>query len=53
MAEMLPYFCVFHINAPGMEEGAEKLPEDFVYPSMDELAEQVKPEFQVFSADNV
>jgi hypothetical protein len=41
MAEMLPYFCVFHINAPGQEEGAEALPEDFAYPTMDEMAEQV------------
>jgi hypothetical protein len=41
MAELLPFFCVFHVNAPGMEEGAEKLPEDFVYPSLDEMAEQV------------
>lgn len=41
VAEILPYFCVFHINAPGQEEGAEKLADDFVYPSMDELAEQV------------
>jgi len=30
---------IYHL---GQEEGAEKLAEDFVYPSMDELAEQVK-----------
>ncbi len=42
MAELLPYFCVFHINAPGQEEAAEKLPDDFVYPNMDEMAEQVR-----------
>jgi hypothetical protein len=42
MAELLPYFCVFHINAPGQEEAAEKLPEDFVYPTLDEMAEQVR-----------
>jgi len=41
MAEILPHFCVFHLNAPGQEEGCEKLTDDFVYPSMDELAEQV------------
>ena len=45
VAELLPSFCVFHVNAPGMEEGAEKLPEEFVYPSMDELAEQVRRHF--------
>jgi hypothetical protein len=43
MSELLPCFCVFHVNAPGQEEGAAKLPDDFVYPSMDELAEQVGP----------
>ena len=42
MAELLPYFCVFHINAPGQEEAAEMLPDDFVYPTMDEMAEQVR-----------
>jgi hypothetical protein len=26
LAEMLPNFCVYHINAPGQEFGAEKLP---------------------------
>jgi hypothetical protein len=41
MSELLPFFCVFHINAPGQEEGADKLPDEFVYPSMDDLAEQV------------
>jgi hypothetical protein len=30
------YFLVL-----GQEEGCEKLADDFVYPSMDELAEQV------------
>jgi hypothetical protein len=47
MAELLPYFCVFHINAPGQEEGAEKLPEDFVYPNMEELSEQVRQDRSV------
>ena len=41
MQEMLPNFCVFHVNAPGQEYGAAKLPEDFGYPAMDDLAEQV------------
>lgn len=41
MAEVVQNFCIFHINAPGQEEGAAILPEDFAYPTMDELAEQV------------
>ncbi|KRX81928.1 Protein NDRG1, partial [Trichinella sp. T6] len=31
-------FCVYHINAPGQEEDAEPLPENYIYPTMDELA---------------
>jgi hypothetical protein len=42
MQEMLPNFCVFHVNAPGQEFGAEKLPEAYGYPSMEDLAEQVR-----------
>ena len=42
MGELLPNFCVYHINAPGQEFGAEKLPEGFVYPSMDDLCDQVQ-----------
>jgi len=31
-------FCVYNINAPGQETDARALPEDFVYPNMDQLA---------------
>jgi pimeloyl-ACP methyl ester carboxylesterase len=41
MAEVVQNFCIFHVNAPGMEEAAAVLPEDFEYPTMDELADQV------------
>ena len=41
MAEMVPHFCVFHINAPGQQYGAELLPDAYGYPNMDDLAEQV------------
>lgn len=41
MEEILEHLCVFHINAPGQEYGAPKLPDDYTYPNMDELAEQV------------
>nr|XP_034195991.1 protein NDRG3 isoform X2 [Osmia lignaria] len=41
MRVLLENFCVYHVNAPGQEEGAPTLPEDYVYPSMDELAEQL------------
>ena len=41
LREVLEHFCVFHVNAPGQEEGALPLPESFEYPTMEVLAEQV------------
>ncbi|KAJ8922133.1 hypothetical protein NQ315_004067 [Exocentrus adspersus] len=41
MRALLENFCVYHVNAPGQEEGAQTLPEDYVYPTMDELANQL------------
>ncbi|XP_057366753.1 protein NDRG3-like isoform X1 [Daphnia carinata] len=34
-------FCLYHINAPGQEEGAATVPEGYVYPTMEELSEQI------------
>lgn len=31
-------FCIYNINAPGQEMDAVPLPEDYVYPTMDQLA---------------
>jgi len=42
MKAILNSFCVFHINAPGQEEGAAPLPEEYEYPTMEQLAEQVQ-----------
>ncbi|BFG03717.1 protein NDRG3 [Drosophila madeirensis] len=41
MRGLLENFCVYHVTAPGQEEGAPALPEDYVYPTMDELAAQL------------
>ncbi|XP_077302202.1 misexpression suppressor of KSR 2 [Arctopsyche grandis] len=41
MRALLENFCVYHVNAPGQEEGAPALPVDYVYPTMDELANQL------------
>ncbi|KAG5890232.1 hypothetical protein JTB14_031159 [Gonioctena quinquepunctata] len=41
MRALLENFCVYHVNAPGQEEGAHTLPEDYIYPTMDELANQL------------
>lgn len=31
MRVLLENFCVYHVNAPGQEEGALTLPEEWVY----------------------
>jgi pimeloyl-ACP methyl ester carboxylesterase len=41
MRALLENFCVYHVTAPGQEEGAATFPDDFVYPTMDELANQL------------
>ncbi|XP_020717678.1 protein NDRG3 isoform X3 [Ceratitis capitata] len=41
MRGLLENFCVYHVTAPGQEEGAPTLPEDYIYPTMDELAAQL------------
>uniref|UniRef100_A0A1W7RAA3 Misexpression suppressor of KSR n=1 Tax=Hadrurus spadix TaxID=141984 RepID=A0A1W7RAA3_9SCOR len=38
---LMQSFCVYHINAPGQEEGAPPLPDGYVYPDMDQLAEMI------------
>ena len=41
MKLLLQSFCVFHINAPGQEDNAPPLPDNYVYPTMDQLAQQI------------
>lgn len=41
MRGLTQHFALYHVNAPGQEEGAAKLPDNYVYPSMDELARQL------------
>jgi len=38
---LLQSFVVYHITAPGQEENAENLPNSYIFPQMDELAEQI------------
>lgn len=35
---LMKTFCVYHVNAIGQEDGAMILPDDYLYPSMDDLA---------------
>ena len=41
VGEILKNFCVYNVNAPGMEENAQSWPEEEPYPDMDQLADQV------------
>ncbi|XP_040569855.1 protein NDRG3 [Lepeophtheirus salmonis] len=41
MVEIAEKFCVYHVNAPGQEEGAEIISEHVEYPNMEDLAEIV------------
>ena len=43
MGNVRETFCIYHVTAPGQQPSAEDLPEGFVYPTMDELSEQVSP----------
>eukprot|EP00096_Caligus_rogercresseyi_P014837 TRINITY_DN7318_c0_g1_i1.p1 TRINITY_DN7318_c0_g1~~TRINITY_DN7318_c0_g1_i1.p1 ORF type:complete len:464 (-),score=95.73 TRINITY_DN7318_c0_g1_i1:645-2036(-) len=39
---ILDTFCIYHVTAPGQELNAQDLPDDYVYPNLDELSEQVE-----------
>lgn len=41
MRKLLENFCVYHVNAPGQEVNSPALPVDYVYPAMDDLANQL------------
>ncbi|GMR54086.1 hypothetical protein PMAYCL1PPCAC_24281, partial [Pristionchus mayeri] len=42
VAEFTEKFCIYNINAPGQEVDAQRLPDNFVYPTMDGLANIVE-----------
>lgn len=41
MRNVINNFCIVHVNAPGQEEGAPTLPEGYVYPTIEELADTI------------
>lgn len=41
MRTLLEKFCIYHVNAPGQEEGSHTLPEEYIYPTVEELACQI------------
>ena len=42
MAPLLSHFSIYHINAPGQEQGAALIPADMPYPTMEQLSEVVE-----------
>lgn len=49
MRNLLDNFCVYHVNAPGQQVGAPALPIECVFPTMDELANQLNYVFTHFN----
>ncbi|OTF75341.1 NDRG3-like protein [Euroglyphus maynei] len=45
-------FCVINVHAPGQEENATILPSDYIFPTMDQLAEQVDSVCKYFGITN-
>ncbi|XP_071957985.1 protein NDRG3-like isoform X2 [Antedon mediterranea] len=48
MQPILKNFCVYHLNAPGQHRDSPALPQGYVYPDMDGLAEMILPVLQHF-----
>lgn len=42
MTPILQYFTIYHVDAPGQQEGAAQFPETYQYPTIDALAEMVQ-----------
>ncbi|XP_054274005.1 protein NDRG3 isoform X4 [Macrosteles quadrilineatus] len=53
MRMLLENFSVYHVNAPGQEEGSHPLPDDYEYPTMDELANQLNFVLSHFGLNSV
>ncbi|XP_074595897.1 protein NDRG3-like [Brevipalpus obovatus] len=46
-------FAIIHMNAPGQEENAAPLPTNYVYPSMDQLAEQIEHVLKFYNIKSI
>lgn len=53
MKLLLESFTVLHVNPPGQDEGAPTLPEGFIYPTMDQLADQIFAVCQYFNVKSI
>jgi pimeloyl-ACP methyl ester carboxylesterase len=53
MKLLMHAFPVVHVNPPGQEEGAASLPDYYVYPTMDQLGEQIGSVIEAFNAKTI
>ncbi|XP_064641177.1 protein NDRG3-like isoform X20 [Lineus longissimus] len=53
MQPLLRHFCVYHVNAPGQQEGAIPLTHRTGYPTMDQLGEMILPVLQYYGLKRV
>ncbi|KJH41326.1 Ndr family protein [Dictyocaulus viviparus] len=53
IAEFTEKFCIYNINAPGQEVDAQTLPDNYVYPTMDNLARMVETIVDHFGLQSV
>jgi len=49
---LLDNFTVYHLNFPGQQENAQELPQDYAYPTMDEMTGMVEEVLKYYNLTN-
>ena len=50
---LLKHFTIYHINFPGQEEGADDLPDNYDYPTMEEMSDVVREVVDYFGLKEI
>lgn len=53
IAPMLDHFTIYHYNVPGQHEGAGLLPTGYVFPTMDEIADNIAEVMAYFNLKQI